>query len=539
MAELKRNLSGSAMLAIGIQGGLGTGAFFSTAAMAGLAGPGVVIAYVGAAIVFALISLGYLELVSQYPEAGGPARYGLYSHGAVTNLIPAVSNIIWYLFIPPIEAVATVEGISYYVPSFLTKTGNLTVTGALLTAAIVLVAIPINYFGMKVFSRITNGLTWPKNVLYVLVVLLFLGLLAKHGTNLTADGGFAPAGVKGILLAVPLGIFSFGGVRLISDYAGDSSTVGLLRRMMIITIVVEAVVLTLFGLAFVMALDWHSVGLRVGSWSSISTIAGNPFVDLASKGGLGWLVVLTVIAAILGPFVASYLYLGAGSRVLLSMSRSGYVGGRLGRINPESGTPVAALLIVAAVGTIIALLTAPIPTIYGLIGDAVAIGYVAFAIVPVAMVVVANRQAPDGAISYGRFVFGALGFGAAALAVYWSGWPSVPYGAILLVVLLVVFGSTGRVRAELGTSRGAVLRTAFWYPLYVAFLVLVAGVGSVGAGTEISFTVGTIIVAGVSIFLFFPIAVLMGQRFVSTTGAGGVAVPLEVSALQAGRGGEL
>lgn len=524
MSELRRQLSLPAIAAIGIQGGLGTGAFFSTAAMAALAGPSAIVAYVIAGAIFSLISLSYLELVTHYPEAGGPARYGYYSHGPLGNLVSAVSSLIWYFFIPIIEAIATIEGLAYYVPGLLTREGNLTLVGGVLSMIVVAIGVPINYFGIKLFDRITNGLAWPKNVLYGVVVLAFLIVLGRHASNFTSFGGFAPDGAKGILLAVPLGIFSFGGVRLIADYAGDSASIKGLRMAMVATLVVETVVLTLFAVAFVWGLDWKGVGIPVGDWAKVGSISGNPFTALASSGNAGWLIPLTVAAAILGPFVASYVYLGAGSRVVLSLGASGYTKGRITEISSRYGTPAWAIWVVGAAGAVITLLTAPIPGIYSLIGDSVAAGYFAFAIVPAAMVILAiRRQRANGrgrAISPLMIIVGVLGFGASALAVFWSAWPSVPYGAILVVAvtILLMVGQKGSI---LKAASGRAWLAFGGYILFIGFLVFMTAIGSEGNLTLLGFIPATIIVAVVSIAVFFPLALWVATPSPATEGGSG------------------
>ncbi len=58
----------------------------------------------------------------------------------------------------------------------------------------------------------------------------------------------------------------------------------------------------------------------------------------------------------------------------------------------------------------------------------------------------------------------------ASLVVYWSGWPSVPYAVILV---LVVFGTIYKVK------QGFV--QALWYVAYMLFVVLMIYSGRVGA----------------------------------------------------------
>ncbi len=108
---------------------MGTGILFSTAAMTGSAGPGSVLAWLLGGIFYFFIGLTYAELVTTYPEAGGPSRYALYTHGWFTNMINSMADLIWYIFIPPIEAFAVVDGLSVFYPSLVTSSGAPTLLG--------------------------------------------------------------------------------------------------------------------------------------------------------------------------------------------------------------------------------------------------------------------------------------------------------------------------------------------------------------------------------------------------------------------------
>ncbi|MGC8565728.1 MAG: GerAB/ArcD/ProY family transporter [Thermoplasmata archaeon] len=94
--KLKRELSFFDLIIIGIVGAVGTGILFSTAAMTGSAGPGSWIAWLLGGLFYLFIGLTYSELVTTYPEAGGPSRYALYTYGWFTNIINSLADLIFY-----------------------------------------------------------------------------------------------------------------------------------------------------------------------------------------------------------------------------------------------------------------------------------------------------------------------------------------------------------------------------------------------------------------------------------------------------------
>lgn len=491
--ELKRHLSTVDLIIMGVAGAVGTGVLFSSTKMAAVAGPAVVVAWILGGIFYTFIGLTYVELSYLYPEAGGPSRYSLYTHGKATNLINALSDLIWYLFIPPIEALAAAEGINYFYPHFVNAQGNPTTLGAIVAAVLMLLFFPFNYYGVRAFSRSTNALGAIKLLLYVLVAVGFVAF-AKFG-NFTQYGGFLPLGGAGIFTAIPLAMFAYGGIRVIPDYAEETRRPEDLRKSIILTVIGQTAIYVLFAVAFVASLEWSRLSLSPGAWGDVTKLAGNPFLVIAQHGAGGWLIAITAVIAILGPFVTGYIYQGAGTRVLFAMGRTGFVSARLKQLNQRYASPAAALVVFTIVGIIVAYIAAPLPSIYSLITDAVVAGYIGFAINPVAMLALRHEGRPGPAFKGGT-VIAALAFVAASLITYWSGWPSVPYAVILLAIASVGFGLASRTREGWGN--------ALWYVFYILFLTGMTYIGSVGAKGLVSFGVGSLIVAVVSVGIFLP-----------------------------------
>lgn len=67
-----------------------------------------------------------------------------------------MADLIWYLFIPPIEALAVVEGLDFFYSGLINQqTGVPTLQGVILGVILLLLFVPFNYFGVKVFGRST------------------------------------------------------------------------------------------------------------------------------------------------------------------------------------------------------------------------------------------------------------------------------------------------------------------------------------------------------------------------------------------------
>jgi amino acid transporter len=226
--KLRRELGLLDLIIIGIGGAVGTGVLFGTAGMAALAGPGVIISWLIGGLMYLTVGLTYIDLNRLYPEEGGPSRYSLYTFGPITNMINAFCDILWYLFIPPIEALGVVEGLNYFYPHFVNSAGNPTMLGAILGVIFMLLFFPFNYFGVKAFSKSTNLFGGLKLILYLIVALGFISF--GHFSNFSAHGGFAPFGISGIFLAIPLGMFAFGSLRVIPDYSEEVRDVKVISK---------------------------------------------------------------------------------------------------------------------------------------------------------------------------------------------------------------------------------------------------------------------------------------------------------------------
>ena len=491
--ELRRRLGFWDLIVLGIAGAVGTGVLFSNAGMAALAGPGVIVAWIVGAIFYFFIGLTYADLGALYPEAGGPSRYSLYTHGRVTNLVNSFSDLIWYLFIPPIEALATAEGINYFYPHLVSGSGGPTTLGAVVGAILLLIFLPFNYYGINLFRNSTNLLGGVKLVIYLLVAVGFLSL--GHFGNLNLHGvGFMPFGIGGIFAAIPLAMFAFGGIRVLPDYAEETTEPRTIRKSIITTVIGQTIIYVLFAIAFVVSVRWSAFGIKTGAWASATRLPGNPFLALAGKIHSGWLLILTVIIAILGPFVTGYIYQGGGSRVMLAMGRSGVLSQKVRAISERYRIPGPALIVFTVVGIIVAYIAAPLPSIYQLISDAVVAGYIGFAVNPVAVMALSRQGHQDRVRSSG--VISVLAFAAAALIAFWSGWPSVPYAAAILAVLSLGFGLYYRV--------GDHFKNAVWYMVWILFITAMTYVGSVGRLTVIPFGWASVVVAVVSVALFLP-----------------------------------
>lgn len=508
--KLKKELSFFDLVIIGIVGAVGTGILFSTAAMTGIAGPASWLAWLIGGIFYLFIGLTYAELVVTYPEAGGPSRYALYSHGWFTNMINSLADLIWYIFIPPIEAFAVVDGLSIFYPSLITSSGAPSLPGAIVAVALMVVMVPFNYFGVRAFGKSTVYFGLTKLFFYV-AVAIGLAAVFYSGKNLFAYHGFLPFGFSGVFLAIPFSLFAFGGIRVLPDYAEESKKFKQLPLAIVIVVVGQLLIYLLLDWVFVTGINWSKLNIVAGNWAGVGQISGNPFIFLAHSYNSPIILIFTLIIGIIGPFVVGYIYLGGGSRVVFAQGRSKIMPDFTKYIHKKYSIPYWALLSTALVGVILAFISAPVPSIYGLIEDAVVAGYLGFSVNPVAMIV-SRRQGVTRHKIPGGSIFAPLAFISAALVIFWSGWITVYYAVLILTIAVVIFGIILPFTRKSNKRDLKNVKNSLWYIFYIAFLVIMTYIGSDGKLNIISFYIATLIVVVVSIAVFFPLGILSGLK---------------------------
>ena len=206
-----------------------------------------------------------------------------------------------------------------------------------------------------------------------------------------------------------------------------------------------------------------------------------------------------------------YIYLGGGSRILFAQGRTRIMPDLMKYVHKKYSVPYWALLILALIGGILAFVSAPIPSIYGLIEDAVVAGYLGFAVNPVALVV-SRRQGATKFRIPGGIIIAPIAFISASLIIFWSGWTTVYYSVAILTVGVVIFGLIlPLIRSTAGRDLKHV-KNSLWYILYIVFMLLMTYIGSDGALDILSFYTATAVVVAVSVLVFFPLGVLSGLK---------------------------
>jgi AAT family amino acid transporter len=364
---LQRGLTERQLTMIAIGSAIGVGLFLGSTVTIGLAGPGVIVTYVIGAAIALVMAYALAEMAVVHPRAGS---FGVYAEQYLSPWYGFVVRAT-YGFIQILAIGAEVTAVAIYFTFWFPGVPQwIWVIGA--SAAL----IGINTAKVSRFGEVEYWFALIKVVAILAFIAVGLALVVGLGpspalgvSNLfSGAGGFLPNGWTGVWLALTLVITSYMGVEVIAVTAGEAAnperSIPRAMRSMVVRLIVF----------YVLAIG---VMLMMSPWQQIAEggrgITGSPFVRAFTSAGIPYaagVMNLVVISAALSS-ANSNLY--STTRMLFSLSRSGYAPGWVSLVN-AAGVPLRAVA-VASAGMAVAILLAiyaPGQAFLALYGTAVA-----------------------------------------------------------------------------------------------------------------------------------------------------------------------
>ncbi|MGC2192006.1 MAG: APC family permease [Candidatus Dormiibacterota bacterium] len=388
------------------------------------AGPAALFAWVIGSFIVMLLALVHAELGGMFPVAGGTARFPHYAYGSLVGFAFSWYSWLQAAAVAPIEVEAVMTyGASY--AHWMTNSVNGTLSfpaGFLLAVALMAIFCFINFMGIKVLSLINTYATWWK-VIVPVFALIVLFIARFHTSNFTADGGFAPFGLKGVLDAVAAGgvVFAVLGFEQAVQLGAESANPQRdIPRAVIGAMIIGIVIYMLLQIVFIGALS--PADLAHG-WPGItfpSSITG-PYAGLATGAGLGWLATILYIDAIISPGGTGLIYLTATSRISYGASRNGYIPTFFEKLTQSNGVPWGSIIVAFIAGIFFFL---PFPSWQSMVGLITSASVLMYAGAPLAFGAL-RRTLPDHVRPFrlgGGTVIAPISFIGANFIIYWSGW---------------------------------------------------------------------------------------------------------------------
>ncbi len=217
---LKRGLKNRHIQLIALGGAIGTGLFLGIADTIKMAGPSVILGYAIGGFIAFLIMRQLGEMVVEEPVAGSFSHFAYKYWGDFAGFASGWNYWVLYVLVAMAELTAVGIYIQYWWPEIPTW----------LSALVFFVLInAINLTNVKVYGEMEFWFAIIK-VVAIIGMILFGAYLLFSGnggpqasvSNLWAQGGFFPYGISGLVMAMAVIMFSFGGLELVGITAAEA-----------------------------------------------------------------------------------------------------------------------------------------------------------------------------------------------------------------------------------------------------------------------------------------------------------------------------
>jgi APA family basic amino acid/polyamine antiporter len=336
---LKKNLRAIDLAALGIGSVVGTGIFVATGQGSQLAGPGILLSFIIAAVTCAFCALTYSELACMFPVAGSTYSYSYVAFGEVVAWIIGWDLMLEYLvaasavasgwsttFIPLLQQMGLKLPKALITPPVTTVAGKVVFSGGIVDLPAILITMGISwilYIGIRESAKINNIIVAIK----IAVILLFVFLGVSH-IDFANFNPFAPFGWKGIMAGAAIIFFAYIGFDAVSTAAEETRNpkrdvpLGLMLCLAVIIILYVSVAFVLTGMVPFKEID-----------------VGNALPAALARIGIRWGGALVATGAIIGMISTLLVTLYGQVRIFMVMARDGLLPASFSRVHPVHQTP--------------------------------------------------------------------------------------------------------------------------------------------------------------------------------------------------------
>jgi len=347
---LKRDLTATNLVALGIGAIVGTGIFVITGqAAAEYAGPALTISFIVSALGCVLAGFCYAEFAAMIPVSGSVYSYSYTTMGELLAWFIGWTLILEYLFACSTVAVGwsgymlnLLDGWGVHLPKQIamapfdhTEEGWI-LSGSIINFPAVFIVAIISVFlmgGVKQSALVNNIIV----VIKVSVILLFIifGISYINAENWVPyipenTGEFGRYGWSGILRGAGIVFFAYLGFDALSTAAQETKNPqkdmpkGILISLLICAVLYVLVTMVLTGIV-------HYKELAVDAPIALA-------IDRTGDG-LAWLSPLIKLGAIAGLSSVILVMMMGQARIYFSISKDGLLPGVFGKVSKKHGTP--------------------------------------------------------------------------------------------------------------------------------------------------------------------------------------------------------
>lgn len=332
---LRRSIGTVALAASIVNITIGAGIFRLPADMAATLGATAPLAYLLCAIAMGLIVMCVAEAGSRVSLTGGPYAYVEVAFGKFIGFLAGF--LLWMLMTFVMAAVATVlvANLGALVPLVAPPAAS-----AIVLVGIYAVFVAVNIRGVAAGSTLNTALTVIK--ILPLLLLIGAGAFAISSENLAIT---EPPDLPTLARSSILLIFAFAGIEAALVPSGEVKDAA---RTVPRAILIAMVVITLLyaGLQFV------AQGVL---GPALASSKAAPLAEAAGVALGGWARSLLLVGAVVSTLGHAGAMILATPRTLFAFARDGFLPAALARLHPVHRTPVAALVVQAAIVLVLAI----------------------------------------------------------------------------------------------------------------------------------------------------------------------------------------
>ncbi|MFT8310129.1 MAG: amino acid permease [Sporolactobacillus sp.] len=345
--SLRRGLLPRHIMLMAMAGMIGTGIFKGSGDTLNIAGPSVTIAYLVCGLILFIVMVALAEMAIAYP--GLNMQHLMHkAFGFRTSIMIGWLYWINWMIVTVVEVLAAGSFLQYWFPS---------VPLWILAGLCGLFIVGINLFQVSLYGEFEFWFAGIK--IGAIIVFIILGLLILFGIipspanpmkNLFGYGGFFPHGFGGMISALLVVIFSYGGSELIGLTVTEAKDVEHVLPKVIKSVVSRVIMFYILPIIIICGMM---------PWSSVSATESSPFVQVFEAVGLPGVPHLMNFVLLTAVLSAANSGIYATTRTLYAMAERGEAPGFVRKLS-KSGVPLGGIALTTsflAVGVVLAYLS--------------------------------------------------------------------------------------------------------------------------------------------------------------------------------------
>jgi APA family basic amino acid/polyamine antiporter len=304
-----------------------------------LAGPGVLLSFIIAAVTCGFCALTYSELACMFPVAGSTYSYSYVAFGEVIAWIIGWDLMLEYLvaasavasgwsttFIGLIQSAGVKLPKTFLTPPIMMEGHKIVLSGGIVDVPAIVITMLITwvlYIGIRESAKINNIIVLVK----IAVILLFVFLGARH-VSLANLQPMMPFGWKGVMAGAAIIFFAYIGFDAVSTAAEETKNpkrdvpLGLMLCLGVVIVLYVAVAFVLTGIIPYKQID-----------------VGNALPAALKSIGIQWGGALVATGAIIGMISTLLVTLYGQIRIFMVMARDGLLPPAFAKVHPKHKTP--------------------------------------------------------------------------------------------------------------------------------------------------------------------------------------------------------